>query len=101
MGIAKVKKEAEEIKAVGYDLEVALEAVKRKEAETEQLKKAVARKDVELSKNKSTVIQLKHIGRNFREKAELAEKTLKDFLETNQKRARELEAQNEETKENL
>jgi len=97
--IAKVKKEAEEIKAVGYDLEVALEAVKTKEAETEQLKKAVARKDVELSKNKSTVIQLKHIGRNFREKAELAEKTLKDFLETNQKRAKELEAQNEETKE--
>jgi len=97
--IAKVKKEAEEIKVVRYDLEVALEAVKTKEAEAEQLKKAVAGKDAELSKSNSTVIQLKHIGRNFREKAERAEKTLKDFLETNQKRAKELEAQNEETKE--
>jgi len=96
---AKVKKEAEEIKVVRYDLEVALEAVKTKEAEAEQLKKAVAGKDAELSKSNSTVIQLKHIGRNFREKAERAEKTLKDFLETNQKRAKELEAQNEETKE--
>merc|ERR1712013_128384 len=49
--------------------EEAQKSLQEKDEETEKLKKDVAEKDAELAKNKSVLVQLKKIGRNFREKA--------------------------------
>jgi len=95
--LVKAKKDAEENKAGGDDLakvkkelEEAVKNVQLKEAEAEQMKKSVAEKDAENAKNKSTVIQLKKIGRNFREKAEAAEKAVNEITEEKKKVEEEL-----------
>jgi len=93
MEIARMKKESEESKAVGDDIvnlrnhlecwkknfEEVLKTIQFKDAEAEQLKRAADEKDAELAKSRSTVIQLKKIGRDFREKAEAAEKAVNDL----------------------
>ena len=76
--------------AGGYDLTKVkinviegIKNLKTKEVDAEQLKKEIAEKDAEIKQNKkkhiSMVLQLKKIGRNFRDKAEAAEKTLHDI----------------------
>jgi len=95
--IAKAKKEAEDSKIGGDDLvkvkkelEESQKSVQEKEDEAEKLKKEVGEKDAELAKNKSMLMQLKKIGRNFREKAEAAEKNVSDLTEEKKKVEEEL-----------
>jgi len=96
--LVKAKKDAEESKAGGDDLgkvkkelEDAQKNVQEKETEAEKLKKDVAEKEAELAKNKSMLMQLKKIGRNFREKAEAAEKNVNDLSEEKRKVEEELD----------
>ena len=83
-GELKKEKDAVLVK-VKCDLEDALKNVKTKEAEAEQLKKKASLNDAEIMRQKSTVIQLKKIGRNFRERAEAAEKVNDLITEEKQK----------------
>eukprot|EP00092_Neocalanus_flemingeri_P000848 GFUD01000905.1.p1 GENE.GFUD01000905.1~~GFUD01000905.1.p1 ORF type:complete len:1977 (-),score=934.20 GFUD01000905.1:29-5959(-) len=94
---AKVKKEAEDIKAgsediskVKKELEDALKTIQTRDEEAEKTKTSVAEKDAEMTKNKAVVVQLKKIGRSFREKSEAAEKNIVDVTEEKNKLEEEL-----------
>merc|ERR1711936_201422 len=96
--LMKAKKEVDDSKTgsdetvkIKKDLEESLRTVETKDDEIEQLKKSVTEKDSEINKSKATVMQLKKIGRNFREKAEAAEKTAADITEEKKKIEEELE----------
>jgi len=64
----------DELEKVLKDLEKALQCQRRSETETIEFKNEVKRKENELSSQKITILQLKKIGRNYREKAEAADK---------------------------
>ena len=70
-----MRKEERELK-----LRLEDEERQRNEAE-EQLKKDLVERDAENNKNKQTILQLKKVGRSFREKYEAAEKNLVEMTE--------------------
>merc|ERR1712059_134827 len=95
--IAKLKKEAddsragnEDITKVKKELEEVQKLVASKDTEIDNQKKDIATKESEIKANKTTVMQLKKIGRNFREKAESTEKTLSELTEEKKKVDEEL-----------
>jgi len=95
--LAKVKKEADESKTSSddsnktkKDLEEAQKTIQVKETEAENLKKTLAEKESEIGKQKATTVQLKKIGRNFREKNDAAEKSLVELTEEKKKVEEEL-----------
>merc|ERR1712142_921445 len=95
--LLKAKKEVEDSKTgnddimkVRKDLEEATKNSQNKETEVEQLKKDLVERDAENNKNKQTILQLKKVGRSFREKYEAAEKNLVEMTEGKKKAEEEL-----------
>ena len=80
----------EELTKARKELEAANQANNAKATEMEGLKSQVASKEEEMAKEKGTVLQLKKIGRKFREQKDEAEKKVKELEEEKKKLEEEL-----------
>ena len=80
----------EELTKAKRELEAANQANNAKTSEIEALKSQAASKEEEVAKDKSTVLQLKKIGRKFREQKEEAEKKVAALEEEKKKLEEEL-----------
>merc|ERR1719209_2565862 len=80
----------EELTKSRRELEAANQANNAKASEIEALKSQAALKEEEVAKDKSTVLQLKKIGRKFREQKEEAEKKVAALEEEKKKLEEEL-----------
>merc|ERR1719201_1039909 len=80
----------EELTKARRELEAANQANNAKATEIEGLKSQAASKEEEMAKEKGTVLQLKKIGRKFREQKDEAEKKVKELEEEKKKLEEEL-----------